>query len=364
MASDGNGKRIRVGIAGQGRSGRDIHGRYLSRDPERYRIVAVADPLADRRERAAREYGCDTVPDYRDLLARDDLDLIVNALPSHLHVPGSLEMLERGGVAAVLCEKPLAARAADVDRLNDAAARSGRLLTVFQQWRFAPAFRKLREIIASGVLGRIVQVNLRMTGFARRWDWQTLRENHGGALLNTGPHPLDMALRLLDTDGMPAVFCVMDKATSLGDAEDHVKLILRADDRPLIDIEISSCRAYGEKTFTVYGTQGGLQGDAGRLDWRCFAPAEASAPSLITEPLSAPDGTPSYCRETLPWREQSWEAPANDGPDPAVAGYYAALHRTLAEGAPPEVTLPQIRQQITVIEECHRQNQPAGDPPR
>ncbi len=352
-------KQIRVGIAGQGRSGRDIHGRHLSQDRERYQIVAVADPLAERRQRAEQEYGCETHADYRDLLARgNDLDLIVNALPSHRHVSGSIEMLEAG--FSVLCEKPLAAHAADVDRLIETAARANRLLTVFQQWRFSPGFNKLREIIASGVLGRIVQVNLRMSGFARRWDWQTLRENNGGALLNTGPHPLDMALRLLDTNAPPDVFCTMDTATSVGDAEDHVKVILRAENRPLIDIEISSCRAYAdEKTFTVYGTQGGAQGGSDRLVWRYFVPAEAPQQHLIREPLSKDDGTPSYCRETLPWREETWEVP-KAASDPAVAGYYAALYRTLTDGTPIEVTLPQIRQQIAVIEECHRQCGKAG----
>jgi predicted dehydrogenase len=350
-------KQIRVGVAGQGRSGRDIHGQYLSRVSEKYRLVVVADPLEERRARAVREYGCETVADYHDLIKRDDLDLIVNALPSYLHVPGTVEMLEAG--FNVLCEKPLAAHAAEVDQLMETAAHANRILTVFQQWRFAPAFTKLREIIASGKLGRIVQINLRMEGFSRRWDWQTLRQNVGGALLNTGPHPVDMALRLLDTDVPPTVVCVMDKATSFGDAEDHVKLLLRVEGGPLIDLEISSCCVYGEKTFKVYGTQGGAQGGSNRLDWRYFVPDEAPMQVLTTEPIQGVEGTPSYCRETLPWHEESWEE-SKDVADPAVAGYYNALYRTLTEDASLEVTLPQIRQQIAVIEECHRQCRSVG----
>ena len=48
---------IRAAILGQGRSGRDIHGAHLSRDAERYRIVAVVDALEERRARAEAEYG-------------------------------------------------------------------------------------------------------------------------------------------------------------------------------------------------------------------------------------------------------------------------------------------------------------------
>src|SRR5689334_14236669 len=95
---------VRTAILGQGRSGRDIHGSHLSKDSERYKIVAVVDPLEERRERAEREYGCATFPDYTALLERKDIDLIVNAAPSKFHVPITQALLEAG--FNVLCEKP------------------------------------------------------------------------------------------------------------------------------------------------------------------------------------------------------------------------------------------------------------------
>ena len=50
---------------------------------------------------------------------------------------------------------------------------------------------------------------------------------NGGNLMNTGPHPLDQALQLFG-EGMPRVACFMDRANTLGDAEDFVKVILSA----------------------------------------------------------------------------------------------------------------------------------------
>src|SRR5437588_12689419 len=129
---------LRVAILGQGRSGRDIHGAHLSQASERYRIAAIVDPLEERRARAAAEYGCDTYADHRPLLERDDLDLVVNAAPSKFHVPLSLQFLEAG--CHVLCDKPLASRVADVDRLIAAAEASGKQLAIFQQSRYSPAF--------------------------------------------------------------------------------------------------------------------------------------------------------------------------------------------------------------------------------
>jgi scyllo-inositol 2-dehydrogenase (NADP+) len=346
---------IRVAILGQGRSGRDIHGAHLSKDSERYRIVAVADLLEERRQRAAAEYGCETYADHRPLLERDDLDLVVNAAPSRFHVPLTHQFLEAG--FNVVCDKPLASRVADVDRMIAASEASGKLLAIFQQSRYSPAFLQLRRVIDSGVLGEIVQVSITYSGFSRRYDWQTLTGEMGGNLLNTGPHPLDQALQLFGTALMPEVTCFMRRTVTCGDAEDHVLLILSGEGRPLLHLEISSCCKYPGPTYTVYGTQGGLTGDTQRLEWQYFDPATAPAVQLTTTPIQKPDGTPAYCSDALEWRREEWSAPAGPGQfETMSAAFYAMLHRTLTEGAPLEITPQQVRQQIAVIEEAQRQS--------
>ncbi len=346
---------IRVAILGQGRSGRDIHGAHLSKDTERYRIVAVVDPLPERRQRAEAEYGCDTYADYTELLGRQDLDLIVNAAPSKFHVPITLALLEAG--CNVLCEKPLASKAADVDRLIAASERSGKLLAIFQQSRFAPYFRKVREVIDSGVLGDIVQISVAANGFSRRYDWQTLTSEMGGNLLNTGPHPVDQALQLFGTDIMPQVTCFMRNAISYGDADDHVLLILSGEGRPLIHLEISSCCRFPSYTFNVYGTRGGLKGDTRQIAWEYYDPATAPKLELITTPLHKPDGTPAYCSDNLQWIKEEWKAEENKGLFESMShAFYSMLYRTLTAGEPLEITPQQVRQQIAVMEECHRQN--------
>jgi scyllo-inositol 2-dehydrogenase (NADP+) len=346
---------IRVAILGQGRSGRDIHGAHLSKDPERYRIVAVVDALEERRARAAAEYGCETYASHEPLLERDDVDLVVNAAPSRFHVPLTLQFLEAG--FNVLCDKPLASRVADVDRLIAASEASGKRLAIFQQSRYSPAFQQVRRVIDSGVLGEIVQVSFVSSGFSRRYDWQTLTSEMGGNLLNTGPHVLDQALQLFGTDGMPEVTCFMRRTVAYGDAEDHVLLILSGAGRPLIHLEISSCCKYPGATYNVCGTQGGLTGDTRRLEWQYFDPATAPVVQLTTTPIQKADGTPAYCTDSLEWLKQEWTAPEGRGQyETMAATFYAMLHRTLTEGAPLEITPQHVRQQVAVIEAAQRQN--------
>jgi scyllo-inositol 2-dehydrogenase (NADP+) len=349
-------KQIKTAIIGLGRSGRNIHGHCLMNMQDKYKITAVVDPIEERRKRAENEFNCESFDSYRSLIGRNDIDIVVNATPSHLHVPLTLELLKGG--FNVLCEKPLARKAEEVDRMIDAAREYGKLLAVFQQARFAPYFQQVKKIIGSGDLGRILQISIYTNSFARRWDWQCLQSLNGGKLLNTGPHPLDQALELFGNDMEPEVVCIMDKANVFGDAEDYVKLILKGPKHPVIDLEISSCCAYPCFTFNIQASNGGLKGSMDHIDWMFFKSEEAPKQSFIRTPLINKEGTPAYCSEQLKWYERSWDVPEEQEDQDAYMckSFYDMIYRNLTEDIALEITPAQVRRQIAVIEECHRQN--------
>jgi len=350
-------EKIRVAILGQGRSGRDIHGACLSKH-EKYELAAIADVDEYRRARAKAEYGCETVEDYRVFLERNDIDLIVNALPSHFHVPVTLEFLRKG--KSVLCEKPAAATAAEVDNLLLTAKSTNAGLYFFQNSRFANWFTQTREVLASGVLGRIVEIKLRYSSFGRRWDWQTLQCNNGGSLRNTGPHPMDQAVVLMNNPAMPEIFCHFDRVNTWGDAEDFVKVIMRVPRGPVVDLEISSCDCFPGPTLSIQAQYGSLRADRGSVTWRYFNPKTAPPQKLTRTPIEKPDGTPSYCVEKLEWTEKT--AGAEDGapaigaqpPDAPTETLYSKLYAHIKEGAEYEITGEQVRQQIAIMEKCHQ----------
>ncbi len=348
---------LKVGIIGQGRSGRDIHAAQLQKMNEHYVIAAVSDMLPERRDLAIREFGCRAYSPYEEMIEKEELDLVINASPSHLHFPITMDVLRKG--FHVLCEKPLAKTPDEVDQLIKASESSGKVLAIFQQSRYSPAFVRMRHIINSGILGRIVQIDFTSSSFARRWDWQTLQSNNGGNLMNTGPHPVDQALQLFGWEVEPNITCIMDRANTFGDAEDYVKLLMWGQGRPTIDIEISSCSTYPNETFLVQGTNGGLRGNSQWLEWKYIKPEESPKQDLLKEPIFNKKGEPSYCDEELRWYGERWEMvlPENRSLfDHMTEQLYLMLYRTLTAGAPLEITPQQMRRQMTVMEECRRQN--------
>lgn len=337
---------IRVGIAGLGRSGWDIHARLLAPLADAYQVVAVVDADEKRRQEAIDRFDCQAYAEYDALLADPAVELVVVSLPSHRHADGSIAALAAG--KHVVCEKPMATTLADADRMVAAAEQGDRVLSIFQQRRYNPDFVKVREVIESGVLGRIVQIRLTESRFTRRWDWQTLQKFGGGSLNNTGPHFLDMGLQLFGDAYPDQVFCHLDRTLTLGDADDHVKVVIRGNDAPTVDIEISSCCAYPPETWNVIGTQGGLAGSTKQLRWK-WVDWDAQSPRTLD---LAPTPDRSYNRDDLTWQEAAWDI-ANDA-SPGYPAFYRELYETIRHGAPLAITPQSVRRVIWLQEECHR----------
>ncbi|MCC6457150.1 MAG: Gfo/Idh/MocA family oxidoreductase [Caldilineaceae bacterium] len=337
---------IRVGIAGLGRSGWNIHAKLLEQLNEQYQVVAVVDNEAARREEAIDRFDCAAYATYEELLADPAVELIVLALPSFVHADYSIAALNAG--KHVVCEKPMAASLADADRMVAAAAQSEPILTIFQNRRYDPYFQKVNELLAEGVLGRILQIRITASNFGRRWDWQTLKQYGGGNLNNTGPHFIDQALQFFGDHEITQIFCHMDRALTLGDADDHVKLVFKGDDTPTVDIEISSAMAYPGEFINIAGTKGGLAGSAQELRWRVID--EAALPPRTLEMTPTPDR--SYNRDAIPWLEHSWRAADHD--HPGYGAYYQDLFQTIRHGAPLAVTAEDVRRVIWLLEECRR----------
>jgi len=230
------------------------------------------------------------------------------------------------------------------------------MLAIFQEYRFMPAFEQLKKIIDSGALGRVIQIFLQTNTFLRRWDWQTLQEFLGGSLYNTGPHPVDQALNLMDYDPNTKVFCLMDRVNTYGDADDFVKLILSAPGKPILDIEISCCDAHPALSYNVQGSHGSLTGTTSELNWRCFDPSISPNHELIKTPIHDADWNPIYCHENLEWQEHTWKVDSDSIFTVGTKKLYLNVYDHLVNGKELVVTPEQVRMQIAVQEEAHRQN--------
>src|SRR3989475_6054020 len=142
---------VRVGVLGAGACARGAPLPGYRRDP-RCTVVAIADVEIDRARDAAREFDIPVaVADPRELVRRDDIDLIDVCTPSQTHFELAWSALEAG--KHVLSEKPVAYDYHDTERACDLAREKGLKTKVGLTFRYSPAMRYMRELVAGGFVG-------------------------------------------------------------------------------------------------------------------------------------------------------------------------------------------------------------------
>jgi predicted dehydrogenase len=155
--------------------------------------------LADANDAAARtrasQFGIPAiVGDYRELIARDDVDAVVVGIPTRFHADAAIQALRAG--KHVLCEKPLARTLEDCDAIAAAARESGRVFQIGFVRRFDRQWGTIRELIQAGAIGRPVQWRRIVVGAPPQppyGAWYTQQAFSDGPLTENGSHDFDFA---------------------------------------------------------------------------------------------------------------------------------------------------------------------------
>ena len=161
-------ERITMGLIGRGLMGSG-HLNRLAGDP-RIQLLAVCDVDRVRREegrrraddlyaaaRAAGSYqGCAAYNDFRELLARPDIEAVLIASPDHWHALQTIEAVRAG--KDVYCEKPVSLTLGEGRQLVEAVQRHGRVFQTGTQYRSIPTIRQVCEFVRAGGLGRVKSV--------------------------------------------------------------------------------------------------------------------------------------------------------------------------------------------------------------
>lgn len=186
---------IGVGLLGYGFAGRSFHAPLL-RAVEGFRILGIVTRDPGRAEAARRENpGARVVDDAASLLGERSIELVVVVTPNERHVPLGIAALEAG--KHVVVDKPIARSAAEATRLADAALRSGRLLSVYQNRRWDGDFLTVRQLVGDGLLGPIDSIESRFgSHLPEIAGWRERPEEAGGPLYDLGSHLVDQAVQL------------------------------------------------------------------------------------------------------------------------------------------------------------------------
>jgi len=188
-----------VAIFGAGRAG-SSHARAVGQTPGT-RLVAVFDADEQRANAFAEAHGCLAFTAAEQVLRRDDVQLVMVALPNFLHERATVDIASSG--KHIFLEKPMADTIEECDRMLAAVERAGVQLLVAHSQRYFSSTIRARGLLEGGTLGRPVFATdtwYKPFGVQARLPWFLDRAAGGGMWLMNGAHMIDRTCWVLDTE--------------------------------------------------------------------------------------------------------------------------------------------------------------------
>ncbi|MCK5802533.1 MAG: Gfo/Idh/MocA family oxidoreductase [Lentisphaeria bacterium] len=232
-------------------------------------VVAIYDPIAERAEWLAEQYGAKVVDSEEELLAIEEIEAIVVATPNCHHARLTIAALEAG--KHVLCEKPMATSLEDAKKMIATAEKTGKKLMIGHNQRLMPPHIKARELIQAGAIGDVLSFR---TSFGHGGP-ETWSQDNGphtwffrkemafvGTMGDLGVHKTDLIRWLLDSEveevgAFVDTLAKKNEKDELITVDDNAVCILRMANGAMGQLTASWTYGAAEDNITViYGTKG------------------------------------------------------------------------------------------------------------
>lgn len=310
---------IKVAIVGTGAIA-DSHIQAYQKFADQCRIVAVADLYPDKAAEKAAKYKLEATvhKDHQALIAGADFDLASICLPPFGHASATVDLLNAG--KHVLVEKPMAPSLEECDAMLAAAKSAGRILSVVAQNRYRTQYMKLKQVLDSGLIGKILHAQVdsywwRGSNYYDLWWRGTWEKEGGGCTMNHAVHHIDLFQWMM---GLPAELQAvsLNLAHENSEVEDFSTAIMRYPNGSVGQFT-SSLNHHGEEQQLVF------QGER----------AKVSVPWQLKAMRQRENGFPEDNAELLAEIQALWDKlPAV--PDEGHAGQIANLLDAIAGRGP------------------------------
>jgi len=265
-------KKIRLGIIGVGNMGSGHLQNIIDGKCPKVEVTAVADINPKKLENAQKKLsGLACFDNAEKMLDSGLIDAALIAVPHYDHPTYAIECFKRG--IHVLTEKPAGVYARQVREMNEAADKAGVKFGIMFNQRTNPIYRKAREIVQSGALGKpkrlvwIITNWYRTQAYYDSGSWRaTWNGEGGGVLLNQAPHNLDLWQWIFGMPKRIRAFCAAGKYHSI-DVEDDVTIYGEYENGSTATFISTTGEAPGTNRLEISGDLGKLVLEDGKLKW-------------------------------------------------------------------------------------------------
>ena len=235
-----------------------------SKELDRINVKGIYDINPERVE-YAKSVGLVTYSSREELLADEDIDLVLIAVPNDLHKDFAIEALRAG--KNVLCEKPVTITSDELKEIMAVRDETGKIFAIDQNRRVNKDFVAMKRAVEAGLLGDVYVIESRVEGSRGvPAGWRTTKSQGGGMMLDWGVHLIDQLMYMYDSK-VTEVFCKMYKV-NYDDVDDNFRLMLTFENGITAHIEVSTNNFISHPRWYVLGKDGTLQIDGWEAEGR------------------------------------------------------------------------------------------------
>ncbi len=272
-------KTLRVGIIGFGFIGK-VHTYgytnlplFFDPAPAKIKLVGVATSNPSSAEKAREVGGFEFgTSDWRELIARDDIDIINICSPNSQHADQLIAAMEAG--KHIYCDKPLVVGSESIARIEEALKSYKGIGQMTLNYRFLPATLRAKQLIEEGFLGNVISfrgcyLHSGSVDATKKMGWKQLKSEGGGVLQDLGSHIIDMVDHLVG----PIAEVMVEKrilypqrpdqtgAMAKVEADDQCVILARLSNGSIGTLEASKIAtgAEDELRFEIHGDKGALR---------------------------------------------------------------------------------------------------------
>ena len=225
-------------------------------------LVAVADVRKESTDAFAEPFGAKSFVDYKTLAENSNFDAVIVSTPPNSHPEIAMFFMNLG--KHVLCEKPLCLSVAEARAMIECAEKTGVKFTMASKFRYVEDVIKAKSMLASGVLGDIVQFENAFTAkvdMSKRWN-SDYAISGGGVLMDNGTHSVDIIRYFLGA--IEEVLALETSGTQNLSVDENVKLLAKTKNAIAASVDLTwGINKELPNFISVYGTNGTLH-----IGWR------------------------------------------------------------------------------------------------
>lgn len=329
-------KKIGIGIIGTG-SVAEHHIKSV-RELEGCELIGLASSTQERARMMAEKWGVRTYADYRNLLANNDIRVVIICTHSGNHLEPVVAAAEAG--KHILVEKPLEVSLERADQMIDACNKAEVKFGCIFQNRFSPDFQTLQKAVQEGALGKLTLGNAyikwyRSPEYYSSSSWKgTLTGDGGAALINQGIHTIDLLLAVMGE--AESVFGKVKTVSHQIEGEDLGVALVSFKSGALGTVEGSTAIVPGyPERLEIYGTKGSIILEGGKI-------AVWDVPNLERPEPAAAEGKASGAADPMAIGHQLHKVQITD------------FLQAIREDRPPAVTGKEGRRALALIQKIYQ----------